>query len=489
MSGLLRRIKRSRTADAGTPVEGQAAAPEGAAPATEASAGDPSATGETVRLPAVDATGASASGEPATSDPSAGGDATPQGDAAPAAGAAGGGEAAAAAEPAAKAKAEPRPVLLADPNVPAGVDPAEAPLRPPAGRRGRLRRRLRYLRRARELMLRDLGGLLYEVHRSGGGDVLAHAPVMDAKVQRIAGLDAEAHALEAALTAPRTETVIFQPGIGGSCPTCGDLYGSAARFCSNCGTAFGHVPTQPAAESTSSGATMESIFGRPGSASPALSSGDPLRVPGAATPEGEAKGDDPQAEPAASRWKRPGLFGPRAPGEAPPAAEPEPDAPTEAVAPAAPVDGEAAAPADAPEPTAADAPEPSGAGDDAPEASPDATPAADAADAPAAATEDATDADAAAPHPEPHEAAEPPTEVHEPGPDAPTEVREPAAGTPAPEPAADEPAEQRPDEPRDERTGGGGSTPFGNPGNGRSADRTPSDDASRDPLVSREWRQ
>jgi hypothetical protein len=130
-------------------------------------------------------------------------------------------------------------VLLADPDTPAGLDPGEAPMRPPAGRRGRLRRRLRYLRRARELMLRDLGGLLYEVHRTGGGNIDSHATVVGAKVQRIAGLDAEAHALETALSAPRGETVLFEPGVGGTCATCGELYGSDARFCSNCGATIG----------------------------------------------------------------------------------------------------------------------------------------------------------------------------------------------------------------------------------------------------------
>ncbi|HZB75989.1 MAG TPA: hypothetical protein VE526_07180, partial [Solirubrobacteraceae bacterium] len=65
---------------------------------------------------------------------------------------------------------EPQPiaeaaVVLPPPEGPAGLDPAEADARPLAGRRARLRRRLRYLRRARELMLRDLGGLVFEIHR------------------------------------------------------------------------------------------------------------------------------------------------------------------------------------------------------------------------------------------------------------------------------------------------------------------------------------
>jgi len=292
MSGLLRRIKRSRTADAGEPLpQGQAAEAEGAAPATGAPAGpEPSATGDTAVL------------EPATAQPA------PE------------------AKPAdAKPPEAPKPVLLADPNVPAGVDPAEAPLRPPAGRRGRLRRRLRYLRRARELMLRDLGGLLYEVHRTGGGDVQAHATVVNAKVQRIVSVDAEAHAIETALAAPRAEAIVFQPGIGGSCPTCGELYGTGARFCSNCGGPLGAVVTP--AESPSSGATIESIFGRPAP----TQEDPPTGTPAAASDDTQAiaptPGDDaaaPASEPAAAEPRPMGPAPEREPSPAEPAPESEP---------------------------------------------------------------------------------------------------------------------------------------------------------------------
>ena len=131
--------------------------------------------------------------------------------------------------------------------MPAGLDPAQAAAQATTGRRGRLRRRLRYLRRARELMLRDLGGLLYEVHRTGGGDVAAHTATIGAKVERLAGLDAEAAAIETALAAPRSQTVVFEPGIGGTCDVCGELYGSAARFCSHCGSPVGAAaPALPA---------------------------------------------------------------------------------------------------------------------------------------------------------------------------------------------------------------------------------------------------
>ena len=188
MSGLLRRITRSRTADAGeAPPEGRAAAPDGAPHAADLPAGD-------AARPAGDA----AAGDPVRAT-----------------------------------------TVLA---TPAGLDPAEGPVRPPAGRRGSLRRRLRYLRSARELMLRDLGGLLYEIHRTGGGNVDAHAPLVDAKVQRLVDVDAESRALEAALGAPRSAALVFQPGIGGSCPACGELYALGARFCATCSRPTNAVP-------------------------------------------------------------------------------------------------------------------------------------------------------------------------------------------------------------------------------------------------------
>jgi hypothetical protein len=209
MSRLLRRIKRSRAADAGEAPAGQAAGTEGA-PMTAASA----AAGDTSRA------------EQGTTDSGDRRDVNLYDPSAPSADA---------------------PVIHADPDRPAGLEPGTPP---PSGRRGKLRRRLRYLRRARELMLRDLGGLLYEVHRTGGGDVTAHSQLIAAKVERLSSLDAEARAIESALGARRSEAVVFQPGIGGTCDACGELYGSAAHFCSNCGAPTGAVAAAPAEQRT-----------------------------------------------------------------------------------------------------------------------------------------------------------------------------------------------------------------------------------------------
>lgn len=122
----------------------------------------------------------------------------------------------------------------AHPPLPAGEDAADQ--RPTALRRGRLRKRLRFLERERELLLRDLGGLVYEIHRSGTADAREHhRALVTGKVERLTGLDHELAAGRATLGEHRADTVVREPGIGGSCPRCGEIHGSDARFCSTCG--------------------------------------------------------------------------------------------------------------------------------------------------------------------------------------------------------------------------------------------------------------
>jgi hypothetical protein len=153
--------------------------------------------------------------------------------------------------------ATPRPTTVAPSplaemhDLPAGLEVEElrSP-RPATERRSRLRRRTRYLRRVRELLLRDLGGLVYEIHRSTGGDRGHHESLVRAKAERLAALDAELFALEKRLGVEHPETVLREPGVGGSCPSCGELHSSDARFCSACGTALtGQSPVEePRAE-------------------------------------------------------------------------------------------------------------------------------------------------------------------------------------------------------------------------------------------------
>ena len=97
--------------------------------------------------------------------------------------------------------------------------------------RSRLRRRARYLRRLRELQLRDLGGFVVELHRFGR----ERPDLISAKVQAAAGTDRELHALERTLGDERSAMELREPGIGGACAECGTVHGSADRYCSWCG--------------------------------------------------------------------------------------------------------------------------------------------------------------------------------------------------------------------------------------------------------------
>src|SRR5690242_7189172 len=126
------------------------------------------------------------------------------------------------------------------PAVPAGADPADpaAPPQPTFRNRGRLRRRMRFLRRVRELGYRDLGGLVFDQHRF-------HRPSEDlirAKVAALAAVDTELRALEEALGDKRHVTELREPGIS-ACPRCGTLHGSDARFCPSCGLALSGART------------------------------------------------------------------------------------------------------------------------------------------------------------------------------------------------------------------------------------------------------
>jgi hypothetical protein len=163
-------------------------------------------------------------------------------------------------------------------DLPAGVDPCELAAAPTSARRGRLRRRLRYLRAVRELLLRDIGGFYYEAQRSEPG-VEPHRRLLDAKAARLATLDTEVRELESRLQVPHSQTVLRQPGIGGTCPQCGELHASDARFCSRCGT---------------------SLTGRRG---PGAGVAPPAKKPGTTTPSSGA-GEEPKAS-TASLWGPP----------------------------------------------------------------------------------------------------------------------------------------------------------------------------------------
>jgi hypothetical protein len=120
----------------------------------------------------------------------------------------------------------------AEPAAPAIAGAPTTPARGPSAKdRGRLRRRIRYLRRARELGLRDLGGLMFDQYRfrSPNQELLA------AKLAALHALDSERRALEHILGDRRDFDDLREPGIS-ACPKCGALHASDGRFCEVCGT-------------------------------------------------------------------------------------------------------------------------------------------------------------------------------------------------------------------------------------------------------------
>jgi len=145
-----------------------------------------------------------------------------------------------AAPAAAAAPAASAPAPVAAEQAPAAAEPA--PRRPGFRARGRMRRRLRYLRKLRELQVRDLGGLAFDLRRfeRKRDDLVAQ------KVDQIRACDDELRALEHALDERRDVRDVREPGIGGTCPRCFAVFGSADRFCSNCGAALGGAVQGPA---------------------------------------------------------------------------------------------------------------------------------------------------------------------------------------------------------------------------------------------------
>jgi hypothetical protein len=93
-----------------------------------------------------------------------------------------------------------------------------------------LRRRVRFLRRRRELALHDLGGFLFESHRLGErrDEQLAE------KLAAITALDDELATLQHALEMREELAVLHEPGIA-SCPQCSAIHDSSANFCPTCG--------------------------------------------------------------------------------------------------------------------------------------------------------------------------------------------------------------------------------------------------------------
>ncbi|HUN78926.1 MAG TPA: hypothetical protein VMU32_08405 [Solirubrobacteraceae bacterium] len=158
--------------------------------------------------------------------------------------------------------------------------------------RGRMRRRLRFLRKTRELGYRDLGGLVFEMQRMGE----RHDELVAAKLALLGAVDTELRALEAALADRHPVTVLREAGIA-ACPRCAAIHGSEDRFCPACGLAIDRHADRPIGAAATPAAPAQAV--------PAASSGPPApppnplpaiaAAPPAATP---APPDPPAATPA-----------------------------------------------------------------------------------------------------------------------------------------------------------------------------------------------
>ena len=107
------------------------------------------------------------------------------------------------------------------------------PLPPSFKDRGRLRRRLRFLRRARELGFRDIGGLIFDMRRFRR----SRPDLLDAKLDALLAVDQEVRSLERILDDRRPFHELREPGIS-ACARCGALHSSEANFCPHCGMQF-----------------------------------------------------------------------------------------------------------------------------------------------------------------------------------------------------------------------------------------------------------
>jgi hypothetical protein len=166
-----------------------------------------------------------------------------------------------------------------------------------------VRRRVRFLRKARELAYRDLGGLVYNLHRFGQ----RNDSLVLAKLATLSRIDAELRGLEAALSERQPVTVLREAGIT-ACPRCAAIHSGEDRFCPNCGLPLSRRSDLP-------------IAGVPAASAPT--------TPGAQLTPGAAPAEHPGAPGVPPAPPAPG-FGAASPAPAPPAPPAPPSEPPRA---------------------------------------------------------------------------------------------------------------------------------------------------------------
>jgi hypothetical protein len=197
----------------------------------------------------------------------------------------------------------------------------QAPPGPGFGERGRMRRRARFLRKARELAYRDLGGLVYDLHRFGQ----RNDPVVLAKLATLGHIDAELRALEQALHEIRPVTVLREVGIA-ACPRCASIHGNEDRFCPGCGLAFSAdadrpLSTAPVTATPPADAAAAATGAQP-SAAPASFAPNAPTSRGPSAPTSPAPSASTSAATAAAAGPAPATPAPPSPAPERPAGEP-----------------------------------------------------------------------------------------------------------------------------------------------------------------------
>ena len=109
----------------------------------------------------------------------------------------------------------------------------QAPSKPKARERGRMRRRLRAQSRVRETLLLDLGATVWELHRHGRRE----PGLLQAKASHLAAVDDEVRGLTEALEGGHGVHALVQAGVSGVCTQCAALLTADSRYCPACGTA------------------------------------------------------------------------------------------------------------------------------------------------------------------------------------------------------------------------------------------------------------
>ncbi|HST32486.1 MAG TPA: hypothetical protein VLJ80_03085 [Solirubrobacteraceae bacterium] len=183
------------------------------------------------------------------------------------------------APPAAASSAAPATEV--SPVSPASGDRAAAEPQAPAaeqqtgfGSRGRRRRRARFLRKARELAYRDLGGLVFSLHRFGQ----RNDSLVLAKLATLSRIDAELRALEDSLGERQPVTVLREAGIT-ACPRCAAIHSGEDRFCPSCGLSMSRRSDLPIAGAPAGGVAQTPAASAPAPAGSPLAGSPPTAQP------------------------------------------------------------------------------------------------------------------------------------------------------------------------------------------------------------------